>query len=217
MASARPRRLRDGEVAGVGARAGDDVAGELGAGLGHADARRGGRRASGSCVLGEVAEREVLAVGDAHVERRSRAGSAASAAELVGGDVAEPGVGVRPRPCPWRRRARRWPRSQRSYGSLRAQLDRRALADGRRRDAGGDAGRRVAAASATMLGDAARPAWTRPSRNLRSLRMRSRSSSMPMRVDEPLHAGPQLVVAVAVVVERCAGTPRWSAAGPRAA
>ena len=33
----RPRRLRDREVAGVGAGAGDDVAGELGAGLGHAD------------------------------------------------------------------------------------------------------------------------------------------------------------------------------------
>ena len=37
MAAARPRRLRDREVAGVGAGAGDDVAGELGAGLGHAD------------------------------------------------------------------------------------------------------------------------------------------------------------------------------------
>ena len=40
--------LGDGEVAGVGARAGDDVAGQLGARLGHADGGRGAGGASGS-------------------------------------------------------------------------------------------------------------------------------------------------------------------------
>ena len=79
MASARPRRLGDGEVAGVGARAGDDVAGELGAGLGHADGVEALRRASGSWLLGEAAEDEVLAVGDAHLGAEARAGSTASA------------------------------------------------------------------------------------------------------------------------------------------
>ena len=39
-------RLRDREVARVGAGARDDVAGELGAGLGHARSRPGGRRAA---------------------------------------------------------------------------------------------------------------------------------------------------------------------------
>ena len=47
--------LRDGEVAGVGTGAGDDVAGELGAGLGHAD-------------LGEA----VVEVGGARSSVRSR-------------------------------------------------------------------------------------------------------------------------------------------------
>ena len=74
-------RLRDREVAGVGARARDDVAGELGAGLGHAELGEAVVR-SGSCVLGEAAQHEVLAVGDAHLDAGSRAGSAASAAEL---------------------------------------------------------------------------------------------------------------------------------------
>ena len=63
MASARPAGLGDGEVAGVGAGAGDDVAGQLGAGLGHADGLEPGVQ-RGQLLLGEAAEHEVLAVGE---------------------------------------------------------------------------------------------------------------------------------------------------------
>ena len=55
--------LGDGEVAGVGARAGDDVAGQLGAGLGHADGVEPVEQRR-QLLLGEAAEHEVLAVRD---------------------------------------------------------------------------------------------------------------------------------------------------------
>ena len=67
-------RLRDREVAGVGARARHDVAGELGARLGHADLGQATVHV-GELVLGEAAEHEVLAVGDAHLERPRRSRS----------------------------------------------------------------------------------------------------------------------------------------------
>ena len=83
--------LGDGEVAGVGARAGDDVAGQLGAGLGHAD---GGQALveQRQLALGEAAEHEVLAVGDADLGAEL-ALDRGQRPELGGGDVAEAGVG----------------------------------------------------------------------------------------------------------------------------
>ena len=60
-------RLGDREVAGVGAGARHDVADELGAGFGHADARRAGREL-GELILGEAAQHEVLPVGDADLD-----------------------------------------------------------------------------------------------------------------------------------------------------
>ena len=191
--------LGDGEVAGVGARAGDDVAGQLGAGLGHADGVEARRRASGSCVLGEAAEHEVLAVGDAHLGAEL-ALDRGERPELVGGDVAEPGVGVWPTRCPWPRRGRRWPRPSARRGRRAASVTGVPWPMAVGVTPVGDAGRRVAVLL-HVVGDAARPAWTRRAGSLRSLRIRRCSSSKPMRVDEPLHAGPQLVVAVAVVVE----------------
>jgi hypothetical protein len=84
--------LGDGEVAGVGAGAGDDVAGELGAGLGHAD-RVEPLEQRRELLVGEVAEHDVLAVrepdlgAELPLDRGERS-------ELVGGDVAELGPGV---------------------------------------------------------------------------------------------------------------------------
>ncbi len=60
-------RLRDGEVARVGARARHDVAGELGARLRHPD-RAETRVQVGELVLAQPSEREVLPVRDAHLE-----------------------------------------------------------------------------------------------------------------------------------------------------
>ena len=83
-------RLRDREVARVGARARHDVACELGAGLGHADVVQAVvQRAEVGLV--QVAQRQVLAVRDADVEGEV-ALDVGEGAELVGGDVAEPRV-----------------------------------------------------------------------------------------------------------------------------
>ena len=85
MSAASPR-LRDREVARVGTGARHDVAGELGAGFGHAD--RGEPLVElGELLLGEAAQREVLAVGDADLAPKSR--WICASPELVGGDVAE--------------------------------------------------------------------------------------------------------------------------------
>ena len=67
MSAARPARLRDREVAGVGAGARHDVAGELGARLGHAELGEPGVEV-GELLLGEAAQREVLPVGDADLD-----------------------------------------------------------------------------------------------------------------------------------------------------
>ena len=67
---------------------------------------------------------------------------------------------------------------------------------------GAHAGRRVAALADDLLGDAARARSRDARRNLRSLMMRSRSSSMPIVSTSHFMRARQLVVAVAVVVER---------------
>src|SRR3546814_1211813 len=58
--------LGDRQVAGVGAGAGDDVAGELGAGLGHPDLGQALEQ-HGQLALAEPPEGEVLPVRDPHV------------------------------------------------------------------------------------------------------------------------------------------------------
>ena len=154
----------------------------------------------GQLLLGEAAEHEVLAVGDAHLgaelplDRGERP-------ELVGGDVAEAGVGdgrhgalggaahdvgvvpalvgVVARGCvtgvPW------------------------PIGGGRDAVARAPAGR--VAVLLDGLGDAAGPGRGGERGSLRSLRMRALQLVPAHRVDEPLHAGPELVVAVAVVGE----------------
>ena len=115
-------RLRDREVARVGARARHDVACELGAGLGHADVVQPVVERP-DVGLVQVAQREVLAVRDADVEVEV-ALDVGEGAELVGGDVAEPRVRHRAD-----RAVRSTPRTtfascQRSNGIARQQLDR---------------------------------------------------------------------------------------------
>ena len=90
-------RLGHGEVARVGARAGDDVAGELGAGLGHADHLQPLVQ-DGQLRLGEVAEDDVLAVRQPDV-RSELALDRRECPELVARDVAERRVRVRRDPA----------------------------------------------------------------------------------------------------------------------
>ena len=80
-------RLRDREVAGVGARARHDVAGELGAGLRHPDVVQAVVERA-DVGLAQVAQRQVLAVRDADVEPEV-ALDVGERTELIGGDVAE--------------------------------------------------------------------------------------------------------------------------------
>ena len=194
MASASPRALGDGQVAGVGAGAGDDVARQLGAGLGHADGVEP-REQRGQLLLGEPAEHEVLAVGDPHLGAEL-ALDRGEGPELVGGDVAEAGVGVRPTRCPWRRPAPRWPRPS----------ARRAWCRGSRPACPGPSGVGVTPVATPAggvavllhdLGDAAGPG-RRGEQELALLDDALAQLVDAHRVDEPLQAGPQLVVAVAV-------------------
>ena len=83
--------LGDGQVAGVGARAGHHVAGQLGAGLGHADRRQPGVQV-GELLGGQAAEGQVLPVGDPDVDAEVPH-DGGQGPELVGRDVAELGVG----------------------------------------------------------------------------------------------------------------------------
>ena len=85
----------------------DDVARELGARLGHADLGEPVVEAA-EVGLGEVAQREVLPVRDADVEVEV-ALDVGEATELLGRDVAEPGVRVSTLIVPGRCRARRSP------------------------------------------------------------------------------------------------------------
>ena len=189
-------RLRDGEVARVGARAGDDVAGEFGTRLGHADGREPVEQAR-ELLFGEIAEGEVLAVRDANVEAELTL-DRGQRAELIRRDVAELGVGDRRHgalgvaadhvgflPALVRRRG--------------ADADRHALTDGRRRDRGVQAGGRVAFLLHD-LGNTAGP--RRRCEQEAALLQDARLQLVPAHgVDEPLHAGAELVVAVAVVRE----------------
>ena len=199
IAAARPRdcvtaRL---QVSAPGQR--DDVAGELGAGLGHADLgepvveRRAGR----------LRCRSRSAKFWRFVMRTSRLKSrwmSASAAELLGRDVAEAGV---------RHRAdRALGDAAHDVGFLpavvrvgREQLHRDALDACRpwSRSASPPAG--ASPCSLHLLGDAARPV-ARGAQELALLDDALAQLVDAHRVDEPLHAGADLVVAVAVVVER---------------
>ena len=196
MSAARPR-LRDREVARVGTGAGDDVAGELGAGFGHADGVEASEEV-GELLLGEPAQHEVLPVGDPHLGVEV-ALDLREAAELVDGDVAEPGVGVR---------------ADRAVGPAAddvggvppaegieiAELDRRG--GGTREPAVGahrraDARRRVARA----LDDLGDPARVRGRRREELALLEDALAQLvdAHRVDEPLQPGAELVVAVAVV------------------
>jgi hypothetical protein len=80
-------RLGDGDVAGVGTGAGDDVAGQLGAGTCHADGLEPFEQ-DRQLGLGEAAVDDVLAVAQAHVGAEL-ALDRGERAELVGRDVAE--------------------------------------------------------------------------------------------------------------------------------
>ena len=202
MSAARPRDCVTARLQVSAPGHDDDVAGELGAGLGHADARRGGRSSAGSCGLGEVAQREVLAVGDADVDAEV-ALDLGEAAELVGGDVAEAAVRVRAHGAvgaaahdvggSHRCVRRRVPRT--STGDARA--DEPAVGA----TVGAHAGGRVAAARDDL------PGMPPGQRGRRAEELALLEDALAQlvdahRVDEPLHAGAQLVVAVAVVVER---------------
>ena len=151
----------------------------------------------GQLVLGEVAEHEVLAVGDPDLEAEL-AGDRGEAAELGAGDVAEAGPGVG------------------GHGALGdaphdvgllpavvglggAERHRRALPDGGGGDAGGEAGRLVAVLL-HHLGDAAGPAG-RGQQEGAGLEHAALDLVEAELVDDPLQAGPQLVVAVAGLLE----------------
>ena len=100
--------LGHGQVAGVGARAGDHVAGQLGAGLGHAEVGEPAVQV-GQLGLGEATEHQVLTVGDPHVGAEV-AVDRGEAPELVGGDVAQLGVARRRETVPLGHAdAPRWP------------------------------------------------------------------------------------------------------------
>ena len=152
---------------------------------------------SGQLALGQAAEHEVLAVGDAHVGAEL-ALDRGEGPELGGGDVAEAGVGD----------GRHGALGDAAHdvgvvpGLVRvvaAERDRGALAErGGRAEA--EAGRRRRRASATVLGDAAGPGGA-GDEELALLEDAGLELVPAHRVDEPLHAGPELVVAVAVVGE----------------
>ena len=150
----------------------------------------------GELLLGEATEHEVLAVRDADVDVEV-ALDLGEAAELVRGDVAEVAVrvgtdrAVRP--------------AAHDVGHVpaavvveAAQLDRNAAVG---RDRGADAGRRVAA----LLDDGREAGARVRRRRAQELALLDDPLAQLLdahRVDQPLHAGPQLVVTVAVVVER---------------
>ncbi len=83
--------LGHGQVAGVGPGAGDDVASQLGAGFGHADGVQPPVQLR-QLVGGQAPEGQVLAVGDPDVDPEVPH-DGGQGPELLGGDVAQPGVG----------------------------------------------------------------------------------------------------------------------------
>ena len=148
MSSASPRGLRDREVAGVGAGAAHDVAGELGAGRCHVELDEPVVERP-ELLFAQAAEDEVLPVGDPDLDVEV-ALQPCQSAELLARDVAEPAVRVRAD------RAVRATADDVGELPLRVrvetgELDRDPTVGG---DGGADAGRRVAPAG-DGLGDAA--------------------------------------------------------------
>src|SRR5918997_1731162 len=188
--------LGDGQVAGVGTRAGDDVADQLGAGLAHADGveplvkRR-------ELLLGEAAEGDVLPVGEAHLEAHL-ALDGGEGPELGAGHVAQAGVGDG-RHGALGRAAHDVGVVPPTEGVALGDLHGHALAHRGERDALGPAGGGVAGLG-DLVGDAARPPG-RPQQRGALLDPPPADFAPAGGNAEPLHAGAQLVVAVAVVVE----------------
>ena len=129
MALGEAARLGDGDVAGVGAGAGDDVAGQLGAGPGHADGLEAGVQHR-QLRLGEAAEHDVLAVATGARRRRARAGCWRAQRNCDGGDVAERGVGDGRHGAVGGAADHRLVATQRPYGSRGVSATAHALADG---------------------------------------------------------------------------------------
>ena len=208
-------RLRDREVAGVGAGARHDVACELGAGLGHAELGEPGVQL-GELLLGEAAQHEVLAVGDAHLDAEL-ALDGGEAAELVGGDVAEaaPRVGAHRAVGPAAHDVGGVPLLQR--GEPRELHRGGAGAD--EPAVGGDLGAHAGGRVALLVDDRGHAARVgrRGDQELALLEDALAQLVGAHGVDEPLQAGPQLVVAVAVVVLHPQDRLDGGAAGRRAA
>ncbi len=145
----------------------------------------------------EAPEGEVLAVGEAHLEPEL-AGGRGQRPELVGGDVAQAGVGD------GRHRALGHPAHHVGVdptlvGLGAPQGHRRALTDDGGGDPGGDAGGGVAELLHD-LGDATGPARA-GQQELAGVQHPAAHLVDAQLVDDPLEAGPQLVVAVAGLLE----------------
>ena len=196
MASASPRdwvtaRL---QVSAPGAR--HHVAGQLGPGLGHAQRVEAGEQ-GGQLRLGQAPEADVLAIGEADVETHL-AGDRGQRPELVGGDVTQPGPG--------HGRDRALGHAPHDVGLDPAlvglgarQGHGSALADGGGGDAAGHPGRGVTQLL-DHLGDAAGPARG-GQQGVAGAEHASLDLLEAQLVDHPLEAGPQLVVAVAGLLE----------------
>ena len=185
-----PAGLRDGEVAGVGARARDHVTGELGAGLGHVELDEAVVERA-ELVLTKPAEHEVLPVRDPDlgVELALDVGERT---ELVARDVAEPAVGVG---------------AHRAVGAPAHDVGKVPLVVGIEalQLDGHTVGRDVAHAGggvAVLLDGLRQPARIGGRRDQELALLEDALAQLvdAHRVDEPLQAGPQLVVTVAVVV-----------------
>jgi hypothetical protein len=189
--------LGDGQVAGVGARARHHVAGQLGAGLGHADGVEAAVEL-GELGVGEAPEHHVLAVGDPHLGAQV-ALDGGQGPELVGGDVAQAGEGVGGDGALGHapHHVDLLPLAVGVALPLQAQGDRGA----HRRGPDGDVDSRgPVALLLDQLGHAAGPGGA-GQQETALLEDPGPELVDTEGVDEPLHAGAQLVVAVAVVVE----------------
>ena len=193
---AQAATLGDGQVAGVRPGAGHHVAGQLRARAGHAD----GVQAvvdSGQIVGVQAPEHDVLAVGQPHVgvEFALQRGKGP---ELVTGDVTQMSLRV-----DGDRAVAHAPNHVDPFpplvGGARADSDRRAVAH--RGDGGGISRTgRVVAVDLHLGRDPARPGGRRH-QELALGQHPALDLLETERVHQPLHAGPQLVVAVAGLVE----------------
>ena len=189
-------RLRDGDVARIGTRAGHDVAGQFGAGAGHLDRLEPGIQ-HGQLRLGEATEHDVLAVAESHIGAQL-ALDRGQRTELRCRHITEGCVGNR---------------GHRAVGAAtdhagrhppliriaRRQAHDHALADRCCLDRAGTPGRRVAGLL-DDLGDAAGPR-RRGRQRVTHLQHATAQLVDAQLVDDPLQAGAQLVVAIARLVE----------------